>query len=323
MSNTELSTTPTSALVKSATPGVYDPNVFQQLVTISAQMAHTSLIPETLTKDKTGAFPIEKIQANCFLIAEQAHRWGMSPFAVAQAASVVYGRLMWEGKLVAAVIEQNAGIRLNYEYSGTGTNRTVTVIGKYPDEDQPRTVKGSVADWKTDQWKAADFDQRLAYRGAREWARRHCPGVMLGVVAADEADDYEMRDVTPKITATVDDITPSFEKPSEQPAKSAEIAPNPPQERVSAPAPATTPEPTQSAAPRAAGYVENVENVEGDWIVTLKGSERTVSALAATDSIGEKANRLVGFSCWVTLKKRDGAAILTSIELKEEGGELL
>jgi hypothetical protein len=318
--STELSINQINPLAKANDPGVFNPTVFQQLVAISAQMAHTSLVPETLTKDKSGPFPIEKIQANCFLVAEQAHRWGMSPFAVAQAASVVYGRLMWEGKLVAAVIEQNAGIRLSYEYSGQGENRTVVVSGKFPDEDKPRTVEGSVANWKTDQWKKHDYDQRLAYRGAREWARRHCPGVMLGVVTADEAEDFVMRDATPRVTVSEAEITPSFAKID---APAANAAPNQPNERVSEEKPVTVPAATEKPAERPVAVVVSSERDADEWIVKLQGSERQLVTIADTPAIGIRANQLTGFQCYVAVKKRGSDFVLTSIELKEEGGDLL
>lgn len=328
--STELSIAPTSALAQPKTPGVYDPQVFQQLMAIADAMAQTSLIPETLTKDKNGMFPLEKVRANCFLVAEQSHRWGMSPFAVAQAASVVYGRLMWEGKLVAAVIEQNAGIRLNYEYSGQGDSRTVVVTGQFPDEDKPRTVQGSVSDWKTDQWKKSDYDQRLAYRGAREWARRHCPGVMLGVITSDEADDYEMRDVTPparnKGVARTEMHDPYAGLPAPTDARGTTPAPSEP-----------TPKPTQTAtttaaaqepadkptAAAAAAYVVSASQVGDEWIVVLKGAEREIATVAENSDVGRRANELTGLPCWVNIKKRGDKMVLTSIKLKEEEGALL
>jgi phage recombination protein Bet len=138
--------------------------------------------------------------------------------------------------------------------------------------------------------------------------RKAFPEESGGMITAEEEAGEVMRDVTNSVTVKEADIAPSFAKPSEQPAL---------------PAPIAVKEEKPVSASRPAGYVENVENVEGDWIVTLKGAERTISALAATDDVGEKANRLVGFNCWVTLKKQDGSILLTGIELKEEGGDLL
>ena len=177
---------------------LYDSGAFQQMGEIAVKLATSSLIPETLRGKKEGqrfiAHPPEQVAANCFRIVEQAHRWGMSPFAVVDCASVVHGKLMWEGKLVAAALEATMGIRLDYEYSGSGENREVIVLGKFPNEDKIKTVEGTVADWKTSQWKGSAYDQRLAYRGAREWARRYAPAAILGVYAPDEMDDSKMRD---------------------------------------------------------------------------------------------------------------------------------
>ena len=169
---------------------LFDNGMFEQMGRIAAQLAQSSLIPETLKtegpKGNKKNLPLEVVTANCFRIVEQAKRWGMSPFAVIDHASVVHGKLQWEGKLVHATIEAMLGIRLDYKYSGKGLDRTVTVIGKFPDESEARTVEGNVKIWKTDQWQVNAYDQRLAYRGAREWARRHAPSALLGVVTTDE-----------------------------------------------------------------------------------------------------------------------------------------
>lgn len=179
---------------------VLDTAAFEQMQRVGAVMARSSLVPNSLIARQEGrgqdakweALPFETAMANCFLVVNQAVRWGMDPFAVAQCASVVHGRLMWEGKLVAAVIEQKLGIRLQYDITGTGENMTVAVSGKYPDEDRPRVVTGSVADWKTTgtgtPWTPKNYVRMLHYRGAREWARLYAPAVMLGVYTDDEFD---------------------------------------------------------------------------------------------------------------------------------------
>ena len=146
------------------------------------------------------ALPAEQVAANCFRIVEQSQRWGMSPFAVIDCASVIHGKLAWEGKVIAAALDATMGIRLDYDYSGQGEGRAILVSGKFPDEEKVRQVEGNVKNWKTDQWKASDYDQRLAYRGAKEWARRHAPGVILGVYSPDELEEGHLRDVTPPAT---------------------------------------------------------------------------------------------------------------------------
>ncbi|MDC0088139.1 hypothetical protein OAI07_01210 [Akkermansiaceae bacterium] len=182
-----------------STISVFNPATFAAMVNVAQMMSQSSLIPDCLVRDKEGEFTSEKKASNCLLIVEQSARWQMSPFAVAQHASVIHGKLMWEGKLVASVVAEKLGINLSYTYSGEGENMEVTVSGTLDGEDAPRTVTGKVKDWKTSQWKASDYEQRLAYRGAREWARRHTPSVMLGVYTTDEElPARKMRDVSPK-----------------------------------------------------------------------------------------------------------------------------
>lgn len=167
-------------------------NSFEGMYRVAEAMSASSLIPKTLQGSNA-----KQTTANCLRVVEQAQRWGLSPFAVMDCASVVHGKLMWEGKLIAAALEATLGIRLNYKYSGSGASRKVVVSGKFADEDEVRTVEGAVKDWKTSQWKDADMDQRLAYRGAREWARRHHPASILGVYSTDEMETQkEVRNVT-------------------------------------------------------------------------------------------------------------------------------
>ena len=189
MSSETLTATPSNTGLS-----LFDEGTFDQMGQIAATLATSSLVPESLRTEGNKAnkrdLPAEVVAANCFRVVEQSHRWKMSPFAVIDCASVVHGKLMWEGKLIAAAIEATLGIRLDYDFKGEGVNRSVVVSGKFPDEDKVRTVEGAVKDWKTDQWKSTAYDQRLAYRGAREWARRHAPSVILGVYATDEAEEF-------------------------------------------------------------------------------------------------------------------------------------
>ena len=199
---------------------IFDTGQFQQLCAVAEALAKTPLIPASL-KGKNH----EETVANCLLVTEQSHRWGMSPFAVAQCASVIHGRLMWEGKLVHAVIQSLAGINLKYDISGTGENMQVIVSGTLPGEDEPRTVEGTVKQWKTtgngSPWSdPANYPRQLRYRGAREWSRAHNPAVMLGIVTDDEeVTRVGMRNVTPKGRDELrEDFAPEPDKQDEQPA---------------------------------------------------------------------------------------------------------
>lgn len=187
-------------------PAVFDPARFQAIGAVADVMADSSLCPDHLTgyfegdgaAKKFVTYPLKQIRANCFLITNQAFNWKVDPFMLAQATSIVHGRLMFEGKAVAGAIDANLGIRLRYTYQGEGLAMVVTVSGQYPGETEPRTITGSVEQWRTtgnnSPWGAPkNFPRQLAYRGAREWARIHAPALMLGVVTDDEDLEADRR----------------------------------------------------------------------------------------------------------------------------------
>ncbi len=192
---------------------VLDTARFEHMQRIASVMAQSNLIPDGLcitgSGDEREYLPPAKIVANCFLVVNQAVRWGMDPFAVAQCVSVVHGKLCYEGKLIAAVIEAKLGIRLQFKWdNGQGDNLGIVVSGQFPEEHEPRTVSGTVGEWKTtgngSPWTAKQSRKMLAYRGTREWARLHAPGLMLGVYSDDELADISddvranrARNVTP------------------------------------------------------------------------------------------------------------------------------
>lgn len=196
---------------------VLDSGRFEAMQRIASIMARSSLTPDCLRtvrvvdddgkplKDEKGRalheqLPYENILANCFLVTNQAVRWGLDPFAIAQCVSVVGGKLCYEGKLVAAVLDAKLGIELSYEWnSEKGDAYGVVVSGRLPHQKStPKTVKGTVGEWKTDRygspWKSpSNHTRMLAYRGAREWARIHKPSIMLGVYTDDEMEALEAR----------------------------------------------------------------------------------------------------------------------------------
>lgn len=149
---------------------------------------------------------------DCLMVIEQAMRWGMSPFAVAQCTSLIQGKLMFEGKLVAAALHTSGALktRLDYIYTGTGPDRAVTVTATLAGEDKPREVTVRLADAKTNNgiWQKQP-DQQLSYHGARVWARRYCPEVMLGVYAPEEMEQPAARDAEAIVVESVAVEAPS------------------------------------------------------------------------------------------------------------------
>lgn len=160
------------------------PQSMDQAVRMAEMMAKGRLVPQHL----------QSSPGDCLMVIEQATRWGMSPFAVAQATSVIQGRLMFEGKLVAAALHTSGALatRLSYDYTGEGASRVVRVSAVLAGETDPRFVDVRLADAKTtNKMWTTQPDQQLAYHGARVWARRYAPEVMLGVYAPEEMEPVQ------------------------------------------------------------------------------------------------------------------------------------
>ncbi len=155
-------------------------------------LAKASLMPAHL-KDKP---------ADCFLILMRATEWNMNPLAVAEKTSVINGKLMYEGQLVAALINTRLPLEepLDYQFEGQGNTRVLHVIGKCANWKAPREIvlafAQAVAINRNGQMQK-NPDQQMCYIGARLWARRFCPEVLLGVYASDEMPGEGQDDDTP------------------------------------------------------------------------------------------------------------------------------
>jgi hypothetical protein len=158
------------------------PTNMAEAIQLANMMANAKLVPAAL----------QKSPADCMLVVQQAIRWAMDPFAVAQECSVIQGKLMHSGKLVAAVINARGNLaeRLSFSYDGEGDDRTITVSGRIFGETETRRIQVKLKDARTANrvWQSQP-DQQLAYFGARVWARRHAPELMLGVYSPEEFDE--------------------------------------------------------------------------------------------------------------------------------------
>ncbi|MBS7811177.1 recombinase RecT [Roseococcus pinisoli] len=195
---------PTSAISSLA------PSNLSEAMRLADMMCRGSLVPKAL----------QGSPSDCLMVIEQASRWNMSPFAVAQSTSVIQGKLMFEGKLVAAAI-QSCGIldgRLDYEFAGDGEERTCTCTGRIRGETKPKTAAVKLKDVKTtNQMWAKQPDQQLIYSVSRVWGRRWAPEVMLGVYAPEEFSPEAPRDQMPPAAGPT--ITSTAERlPSAPPA---------------------------------------------------------------------------------------------------------
>lgn len=185
---------------------ILDSAMFDHMTRVAKVMAAAKLVPEHLTDgdEKTAV-------SNCLLVVNQAIRWQMDPFAVAQCTFVHAGKIGYEGKLIASVVNSHPMVvkRLSYTYTGEGPNRKVKVTGRIAGDDVDREIEGTFAAWHTRDksgnvnasWNKGP-DQMLAYRGAREWARRWLPEAILGVWSDDEIFEIAPNRAAPEPAAS-------------------------------------------------------------------------------------------------------------------------
>lgn len=177
---------------------------------IAQGMAAATLMPKHLRGDSP-----QIALANCFLVVNQALRWGLDPFAVAPETYEVQGKLGFQGKLIAAVVNARAKLkqRLKYTFDGKGEDLTVTVSGTFDGEDEARTITLSVKQAKTqNQMWIKDPEQKLIYSGVTKWARRHAPEIMLGVMTDDDIERIR----EDQAVSQAHQVGPKFEKRKEE-----------------------------------------------------------------------------------------------------------
>lgn len=164
-----------------ASPDALTPHGLSEAMQLANLMTKAKVLPKHLQNDP----------GTCLMVIEQAMRWRMSPFAVAQCTSNIGGKLMFEGKLVAAACQSIGAIvgHFDYAFDGEGDQRSVTVSATRTGESEPRAVK--IAWWEVAtenvMWKKQP-DQQLVYAGTRVWARRWAPAAILGVYSPEEFD---------------------------------------------------------------------------------------------------------------------------------------
>jgi hypothetical protein len=194
-----------TGMTNSARMNALVPTSMSEAMHLADIMSQANLLPDHL-RGKPG---------DCLLVIMQAQRWGMDPVSVAQCTSVVRGKLCYEGKLVAAALYATGSVegRIKYTYSDTGTKRRVVVSAIPRGETEYVSIEGTVGQWATDNnnWTQSP-DDMLAYRGARQWARRHAPEALLGVYTPDELEDTSPTQATVVSVTTVEYPVADFDK---------------------------------------------------------------------------------------------------------------
>ena len=159
------------------------PSNMGEAMELAKLMASSNFVPPHL-RGKAG---------DCLAVVMQSTRWEMDPFAVANKSFFVNDRMAYEAQLIIAVINTRAPLvgRLSYAYEGEGNNLVCTVSGKLRHDPEVKAVRQEMATItvrNSPLWKSSPR-QQLGYYTAREWARLHCPEVLLGVYTSDEMRD--------------------------------------------------------------------------------------------------------------------------------------
>mgnify|MGYP000311246197 FL=1 len=146
---------------------------------------------------------------DCLAIVTQAMIWGLNPFAVAQKAHVINGKLGYEAQLVNAVVMQSGAIRgsFRYEYRGNDASPECRVGAVLRGETAITwgewLASSAVTTKNSPLWKV-NPRQQMGYLQVKNWTRAFCPGALLGIYTADELED--MTDAMPP-AAVVESLT--------------------------------------------------------------------------------------------------------------------
>jgi hypothetical protein len=219
-----------NAIVPIGASGIV-PQGFDDALRLAKAMSTIKELPKHLN-DSVGT---------CLMVVDQAMRWRMSPFAVAQHSFNIGGKMGYEGKIMAAAVESMGAIvgGFDYRFAGEGDNRTVTVSAVRAGETEPRQMTIRLGDVKTsnEMWKKQP-DQQLVYSGSRNWARRWTPAALLGAYAREEFDhDMPAREPPHNGPTLEHEATPPKPEPEtrrEAINRETPLHPTPPPERTPA-----------------------------------------------------------------------------------------
>lgn len=126
---------------------------------------------------------------DCLAIVTQAMIWGLNPFAVAQKAHVINGKLGYEAQLVNAVVMQSGAIRGSFSYEHDGDRCRVGAVlrGESSITWGEWLSAASVQTKNSPLWKV-NPKQQMGYLQVKNWARAYCPGALLGIYSTDELE---------------------------------------------------------------------------------------------------------------------------------------
>ena len=258
---TDATQTPTTAVAVRErtdllnTQPMLDTQKFEHFQRASKALMNSSILNPTIR----GSSP-EQCFSNLMLIFDLSDRWKLPAVSIAQGISIVHDKIVYEGKLITAMLQASLGVHLQYWWTGErGTPDYRIYVSDRPFAElapadatpaeqmdaintllRPgvqipgwRIVDGSVGDWRTFQkdqrtpnpaWTGTASQNQLSYRGAREWARRYESAQMLGVYGDDEMEVLTARVVDSRgsVPTLAGGLTGGFTKPA-APIEDAEV----------------------------------------------------------------------------------------------------
>lgn len=263
-----------------------DSNRFEHFQRAASALMHSTILNPSIR----GETP-QQCFSNLMLVFDLSDRWKLPALSIAQCITIVHDKVVYEGKLITAMLQATLGVTLHFHYTGErGTDAYRIYVSDRDfaelDDEQLaalapdtyprgwRVIDGCVRDWKTllknstnatPAWTGAATRNQLAYRGSREWTRLYEPAQLLGVYGDDEIDT---------MTARMDrarDVTPAAPAPSLASFRAAPTT-----------APAAEPEPATDPAP--AEQVEDRQEGGQDGQVAPAATTAPAAAEAASDA---------------------------------------
>ena len=262
------------------TQPMLDSQKFEHFQRASKALMNSSILNPTIR----GSSP-EQCFSNLMLIFDLSDRWKLPAVSIAQGIAIVHEKIVYEGKLITAMLQASLGVHLQYWWTGErGTTDYRIYVSDRPFAElapadatpaeqmdaintllRPgvqipgwRLVDGSVGEWRTFQkdgrtpnpaWTGTASQNQLSYRGAREWARRYESAQMLGVYGDDEMEILTARVIEGPTRALPGGLSGGFTKPAEQPIEDAVIEDVKPVDDKAPETPAEPEKPVEDAKP--------------------------------------------------------------------------
>lgn len=180
---------------------------FEHAQRVATMLSSSTMVPEHFRNNL----------GNCMIALNYAERLGVDPFMLMQTMCVVHGRPGIEGKTVIALINKSGLFTgpLEWEFSGKkGTpDWKCTAYATHKATNKRLELSIDWATVKAEGWEAKNGSKwksipevMFRYRTASWFANAYCPEVKLGLQTAEELQDSNMIDVTPKQAPAIEDL---------------------------------------------------------------------------------------------------------------------